>query len=341
MYKVLHDARIEIRQGYAQDSPAAVRPHELSRRFQLDLDVLELGEHFASGPRTESLALTRAVDIEEAERPTKGASILYPYRTAWGILVDRRCRLLSEEVLRKEARVPDQLPGRTAAEAKRVGSRLAAYVLGRYSDAISPFPLDAPAPWLKWNLPRGAQHRLLALRAQGSVLQSHATSAFRRDTPYEELYCPLCIGQTKGQELETFHHAYLQCPTMEDLRKRIDDAAQLYMEEAPFTWHRDRRKAHPSSAKKVTAKFLAWRDIPADLRVRLLIGDLPAESGPLAMGPWWGKKDIWVEGLLRATLDSEQTGALLECRLDRVRQLESQGVFAGGSTLVYGLDGMD
>ena len=190
MYKVLHDARIEIRQGYAQDSPAAVRPHELSRRFQLDLDVLELGEHFASGPRTESLALTRAVDIEEAERPTKGASILYPYRTAWGILVDRRCRLLSEEVLRKEARVPDQLPGRTAAEAKRVGSRLAAYVLGRYSDAISPFPLDAPAPWLKWNLPRGAQHRLLALRAQGSVLQSHATSAFRRDTLIAQALLP-------------------------------------------------------------------------------------------------------------------------------------------------------
>ena len=118
LYRAIQEAKQRGDVGYLRSGAGTVRPHEMHKRFKLDLEALGLLEHFTAGPKVEEMELRRESDIQERDNPTKGASKLFPYRYAWGNLVEERAREYGKELLWKEAE-----------SGEGEGSRLKAYMI--------------------------------------------------------------------------------------------------------------------------------------------------------------------------------------------------------------------
>jgi hypothetical protein len=272
-----------------------------------DLITLGLQKHFDSGPRVADLELTREQDKREHENPRKGASPLFPYRAAWKALVATRCQVHAVDTLKREASSPD-----------RESARLAAYTADRFNVLVNSGPLDTPAPWLKWDLHYSAQHLLLAMRTQGSILQCHAPPNRRRDTPFEELFCPLCMARGSQENLDTVDHVLHGCQIMSPQAERISRAADRYTEGAPIT-HKKYSKAPPlQSLPRVS---LGWRDIIPELRTLLLLGYIPTDKDSRTFTPWRQRKEQWMEGLIKETMrpmiEFFEHRRIIEDRLER------------------------
>ena len=311
LYRAIHKERSGSRLHYLRPRSTKIQAHEFPRRILEDLTTLGLQEHFDAGPRVAELEVTREQDKKELENPRRGASLLFPYRAAWKSLVATKCREQAEVLLRREA-----------SPLGREGSRLAAYVADRFSVLVAPVHLDTPAPWLKWDLHYSAQHLLLALRTQGSILQCHAPPKRRRDTPYEELFCPLCIAKGRHELLDTVDHILHGCPTLSPQARRIQQAADHYTAKSPIT-HKKYSKAPPSqSLPRVT---IGWYEISPAFRTLLLLGYLPTDKDGRSFTPWRQKKERWMEGLMQEIM--QPMLELLERRRVSDVQLERRGLF--------------
>lgn len=132
-------------------------------------------------------------------------------------------------------------------------------------------------------------------------------------------------------------HTYAHCPSLQQQRERVDQAAQAYMDGAPIVWRKDARKGTAGESDKGGKKkeeeegpreALEWRQLPEALRVRLLLGDMPAGQGPAARDPWRGSREQWTKGLVEATIG--ELGELMACRNAVIRELVGTGALSGG-----------